>query len=332
MERQHWCSFCLIPFKNELSLRAHLDIHANQPPVPCSLCPLTFVHHSQLGNHIRYRHSDCIVNKFVEIAESICKQNIADITTEIESESEWTESSEEEDSIASSEEGEFLEENYKMVNTDSESVEEPVENISNEMKYILAQNGNDASDNENPVSEFDLKGINTKNMNGFNGRCDNAISCDVSFLVKLEREKAGRHFLNVTRKFPNLEDTLPLTSQRHTSLQHTKSAFFNSDDALYTQRTSYNFDDGDNDPYIRDEYQNKKTSVQTNEDVEQTPWDDEDKDELNNDQNKAMLVQDDDHDGEQLIAVNEDNELAVADVVYSSGQAGRYEDNIDVPN
>ncbi|CAC5395248.1 unnamed protein product [Mytilus coruscus] len=251
MERQHWCSFCLIPFKNDLSLRAHLDIHANQPPVPCSLCPLTFVHHSQLGNHIRYRHSDCISNKFVEIAESICKQSIADITTEIESDSEWTESSEEEDTIASSEEGEFSEENYKMVNTDSESVEEPVENISNEMKYILAQMGNDASDNENPVSEFDLKGINTKNMNDFNGRCGNATSCDVSFPDKLEREKAGRHVFNVTKKFPNLENTLPLTFQRHTSLQHTKSAFFNSDDTVYTQRTSYNFDDEDNDPDIR---------------------------------------------------------------------------------
>ncbi|CAC5395470.1 unnamed protein product [Mytilus coruscus] len=231
MERQHWCSFCLIPFKNESNLRAHLNIHAKQPPVPCSLCPLTFVHHSQLGNHIRYRHSDCIIKKFVENAESICRNNIANITTDIESDSDWTDSSEEEDTIASSEEEEFSEENYDMVDTDSECVEEPVENISNEIKYILAQNVNDASSNENRVSEFCLKGVNTKQMNNF----------------KLEREKAGRHYLNVARNIPNLEDN----SKRHILLQHRKSAFINSDDSVCTQRPSYNFSDEDTYPDLR---------------------------------------------------------------------------------
>lgn len=316
MERQHWCSFCLIPFKNELSLRAHLNIHAKQPPVPCSLCPLTFVHHSQLGNHIRYRHSDCIINKFVEHAESIYRKNITDITTDVESDSEWTESSEEEDIITSNEEGEFSEEIYDMVDTDSESVEEPVEKISNEIKYILAQNVNDASDNENPVSEFDLKGVNTKHMNNSDGHHGNVTSCDVSFL---EREKAGRHHLNVTRNIPDLEDN----SKPHILLQHMKSAFFNSDDSVCTQRPSYNFSDEDTDPDLRNEYQHEKTAVHTKGIVQQTQWvdlDNEDEDKLDYGKNKAMIGQNGVHDEEELIRVNED-QLAVADVVYSPGQA-----------
>ncbi|CAC5419427.1 unnamed protein product [Mytilus coruscus] len=247
MERQHWCSFCLIPFKNESSLRAHLYIHAKQPPVPCSLCPLAFVHHSQLGNHIRYRHSDCIINKFVKNAESIYRTNMTDTTTEIESDSEWTDSSEEEDNITSSEEGEYSEENYDMVDTDSESVEEPVENISNDVKCILVQNVNGASDNENHVSKFDLKGVNTKQMNNSDGHHGNVTSCDVSFLVKLQREKAGRHYKNITRNIPNLEDN----SKRHILQQHIKSAFLDSDDSVCTQRPSYDFSDEDTDPYLR---------------------------------------------------------------------------------
>ncbi|XP_052086029.1 uncharacterized protein LOC127723438 isoform X1 [Mytilus californianus] len=355
MERQHWCSFCLIPFKDELSLRAHLYIHEKQPPVSCSLCPLTFVHHSQLGNHIRYKHSDYIINTFVENAESIYRKNITDITTEVESDSEWTDSSEEDISE----------------DTDFESVKEPVESISNEIKYILAQNVNDASDNKNPICEFDPKGVNTKHMNISDGHYGNVTSCGVSFLVKLEREKAGRHYLNITRNIPNSEDN----SQRHILQQHMKSAFFNSDDSVCTNRPSYNFSDENTDPDLRDEYQQEKTPVHTkgivqqnpwvdldsddeekldygenktmigqnavrdekefiqiNEDHEQTPWvdfDSEDEGKLDYGENKAMIGQNGAHDEDELIRVHEDHELAVADVVYSPEQ-GVWKEAIDI--
>ncbi|XP_052090769.1 uncharacterized protein LOC127727443 isoform X3 [Mytilus californianus] len=305
MERQHWCSFCLIPFKDELSLRAHLYIHAKQPPVSCSLCPLTFVHHSQLGNHIRYKHSDYIINTFVENAESIYRKNISGISPEIESDSEWTDSSEEEDILE---------------DTDSESVEEPVESISNEIECILAQNVNDASDNKNPICEFDPKGVNTKHMNISDGHYGNVTSCGVSFLVKLEREKTGRHYLNITRNIPNSEDN----SKRHILQQHMKSAFFNSDDCVCTNRPSYNFSDENTDPDLRDEYQHEKTPVHTKGTVQQTPWvdlDSDDEEKLDYGENKAMVCQNGVRDEEELIQINEDHELAVADVVYSPGHA-----------
>ncbi|XP_052086071.1 uncharacterized protein LOC127723438 isoform X2 [Mytilus californianus] len=312
MERQHWCSFCLIPFKDELSLRAHLYIHEKQPPVSCSLCPLTFVHHSQLGNHIRYKHSDYIINTFVENAESIYRKNITDITTEVESDSEWTDSSEEDISE----------------DTDFESVKEPVESISNEIKYILAQNVNDASDNKNPICEFDPKGVNTKHMNISDGHYGNVTSCGVSFLVKLEREKAGRHYLNITRNIPNSEDN----SQRHILQQHMKSAFFNSDDSVCTNRPSYNFSDENTDPDLRDEYQQEKTPVHTKGIVQQNPWvdlDSDDEEKLDYGENKTMIGQNAVRDEKEFIQINEDHELAVADVVYSPEQ-GVWKEAIDI--
>ncbi|CAC5385803.1 unnamed protein product [Mytilus coruscus] len=309
MERQHWCSFCLIPFNNELSLRAHLNIHEKQPPVPCSLCPLTFVHHSQLGNHIRYRHSDYIINTFIENAERNCRKNITDIKSEIESDFEWTDSSEGEDCITSSEGVEFSEENYKIVTKDYERTKEAVQNIPNEMNYIFVQNVNDVSDTKNPVSEFDLKETNTKHMNNSDGRHGKTTSCDVSFLVKLEREKAARHLLEDTRIFSNFKDNLPLISTRHTLLQHLTSVNINSEEIGCIQRPGHNFEDDKND-------------------LKQSTWDDGveevdgDKDEMDYEQNKAMT----EHGGAganrgESIRVNKDHEIAVADVVYRHGQA-----------
>lgn len=247
MERQHWCSFCLIPFMNEFSLIAHLNIHAQQPPVPCSLCPQTFIHHSQIGYHMRFKHSDCINKKFVENSESICRKNFTDITTEVESDSEWPDSSEEEETVTSSEDEECSDESYDMVNSDSESEEEPVEKKSNEINYILARNVNDASANENRESEFDIKGVKTKHVNNSDGHYGNVKSCDVSFLTKLERKKSGRQYLNVTRNIPNLEDN----SKRHILQQHMNTAFLNSDYSVCSQRPSYNFSDKDTDSDLR---------------------------------------------------------------------------------
>ncbi|XP_063417509.1 uncharacterized protein LOC134700065 [Mytilus trossulus] len=279
MEQQHWCSFCLIPFKNELILRAHLNIHEKQPPISCSLCPLTFVHHSQLGNHIRYRHSDYIINSFIENAKRNYRKTITDIKTEIESDSEWTDSSEEEDCITSSEGEAFLEENNKIVTKDYERTREAVPNIPNEMRYILSQKKIDVSDSKYSLSQFDSKESNTKHMNNSDGWHGNTTDCDVSFLDKLEREKEARHLSDETKMFSTFKDNLPLISTRHTLLQHMKSVNNNSEDIECIQRPSYNFEDDKNDPKqnTRDEW------------IEEV---DGDRDELNYEQNKAMTEHD----------------------------------------
>ncbi|XP_071181062.1 mediator of RNA polymerase II transcription subunit 12-like isoform X2 [Mytilus edulis] len=352
MERQHWCSYCLIPFKNKYSLRGHLYIHAKQPRVPCSICPLTFTHYSQLGKHLRYMHSDYIINTFVENAESIYRKDITGITPGIESGSEWADSSEEE-TITSSEEENISED------TDSENVEESVENFSNETQYILATNVNDVSDNKNTVGEFVSKGVNTKHMNNSLGHNRNVKSCDVSFLVELERGKAGIHHLNITRNISNSKDN----SKRHILQQHMESEFLSTDDRVSFQRPR----DGNTDPDLRDEDPPEKTPLQTEQNIQQTPWADLDREEkeqldygemiamigqdgvndeeelikINEDQEQtpwadldreekeqldygemiAMIGQDGVNDEEELIKINEDQELAVADVVYNPGQS-----------
>ncbi|XP_076101351.1 uncharacterized protein LOC143071121 isoform X1 [Mytilus galloprovincialis] len=352
MERQHWCLYCLIPFQNKYSLRGHLYIHSKQPRVPCSICPLTFAHYSQLGKHLRYMHSDYIINTFVENAESIYRKDITGITPGIESGSEWADSSEEE-TITSSEEENISED------TDSENVEESVENFSNETQYILATNVNDVSDNKNTVGEFVSKGVNTKHMNNSVGHNRNVKSCDVSFLVELERGKAGIHHLNITRNISNSKDN----SKRHILQQHMESEFLSTDDRVSFQRPR----DGNTDPDLRDEDPPEKTPLQTEQNIQQTPWADLDREEkeqldygeliamvgqdgvndeeelikINEDQEQtpwadldreekeqldygeliAMIGQDGVNDGEELIKINEDQELAVADVVYNPGQS-----------
>ncbi|XP_076101440.1 uncharacterized protein LOC143071173 isoform X1 [Mytilus galloprovincialis] len=309
MERQHWCSFCRIPFENKYSLRGHLYIHAKQPRVPCSICPLTFAHYSQLGKHLRYMHSDYIINTFVENAESIYRKNITGITPWIESDSEWADSSEEE-TITNSEEENISED------TDSENVEETVENFSNETQYILATNVNDVSDNKNTVGEFVSKGVNTKHMNNLFGHNRNVKSCGVSFLVELERGKAGIHHLNITRNISNSKDN----SKRHILQQHMESEFLSTDDRVSFQRPR----DENTDPDLRDKDPPEKTLLQTEQNIQQTPWTDldrEEKEQLDYEEMKAMICQDGVNDEEESIKMNEDQELAVADVVYNPGQS-----------
>ncbi|XP_076101392.1 uncharacterized protein LOC143071140 isoform X1 [Mytilus galloprovincialis] len=352
MERQHWCSFCRIPFENKYSLRGHLYIHAKQPRVPCSICPLTFAHYSQLGKHLRYMHSDYIINTFVENAESIYRKNIIGITPWIESDSEWADSSEEE-TITSSEEENISED------TDSENVEETVENFSNETQYILATNVNDVSHNKNTVGEFVSKGVNTKHMNNLVGHNRNVKSCGVSFLVELERGKAGIHHLNITRNISNSKDN----SKRHILQQHMESEFLSTDDRVSFQRPR----DENTDPDLRDKDPPEKTLLQTEQNIQQTPWTDLDREEkeqldyeemiamigqdgvndeeesikINEDQEQtpwtdldreekeqldyeemiAMIGQDGVNDEEESIKINEDQELALADVVYNPGQS-----------
>ncbi|XP_076101458.1 uncharacterized protein LOC143071173 isoform X2 [Mytilus galloprovincialis] len=355
MERQHWCSFCRIPFENKYSLRGHLYIHAKQPRVPCSICPLTFAHYSQLGKHLRYMHSDYIINTFVENAESIYRKNITGITPWIESDSEWADSSEEE-TITNSEEENISED------TDSENVEETVENFSNETQYILATNVNDVSDNKNTVGEFVSKGVNTKHMNNLFGHNRNVKSCGVSFLVELERGKAGIHHLNITRNISNSKDN----SKRHILQQHMESEFLSTDDRVSFQRPR----DENTDPDLRDKDPPEKTLLQTEQNIQQTPWTDLDREEkeqldyeemkamicqdgvndeeesikMNEDQEQtpwtdldreekeqldygemiAMIGQDGVNDEEESIKINEDQELALADVVYNPGQSGEF--------
>ncbi|XP_071180674.1 uncharacterized protein [Mytilus edulis] len=309
MERQHWCSTCLIPFENKYRLRGHRYIHAKQPRVPCSICPLTFAHYSQLGKHLRYMHSDYIINTFVENAESIYRKNITGITPWIESDSEWADSSEEE-TITSSEE------EYISEDTDSENVEETVENISNETQYILATNVNDVSDNKNPVGEFDSKGVNTKHMDNLVGHTRNVKSCGVSFLVELERRKAGIHHLNITRNISNSKDN----SKRHILQQHMESEFLSTDYRVSFQRPR----DENTDPDLRDEDPPGKTVLQTEQNTRQTTWADLDREETEQFDYKemiAMIGQEGVNDEEELININEDPELAVADVVYNPGQS-----------
>ncbi|XP_076101380.1 uncharacterized protein LOC143071129 isoform X2 [Mytilus galloprovincialis] len=309
MERQHWCSFCRIPLGNKYSLRGHLYIHAKQPRVPCSICPLTFAHYSQLGKHLRYMHSDYIINTFVENAESIYRKNITGITPWIESDSEWADSSEEE-TITNSEEENISED------TDSENVEETVENFSNETQYILATNVNDVSDNKNTVGEFVSKGVNTKHMNNLVGHDRNVKSCGVSFLVELERGKAGKHHLNITRNISNSKDN----SKRHILQQHMESEFLSTDDRVSFQRPR----DENTDPDLRDKDPPEKTLLQTEQNIQQTPWTDldrEEKEQLDYEEIKAMICQDGVNDEEESIKMNEDQELAVADVVYNPGQS-----------
>ncbi|VDI15323.1 Hypothetical predicted protein, partial [Mytilus galloprovincialis] len=181
-------------------------------------------------------HSDYIINTFVENAESIYRKDITGITPGIESGSEWADSSEEE-TITSSEEENISED------TDSENVEESVENFSNETQYILATNVNDVSDNKNTVGEFVSKGVNTKHMNNSVGHNRNVKSCDVSFLVELERGKAGIHHLNITRNISNSKDN----SKRHILQQHMESEFLSTDDRVSFQRPR----DGNTDPDLR---------------------------------------------------------------------------------
>ncbi|XP_076100931.1 uncharacterized protein LOC143070563 isoform X2 [Mytilus galloprovincialis] len=310
MERQHWCSFCRIPFENKYSLRGHLYVHAKQPRVPCSICPLTFTHYSQLGKHLRYMHSDYIINTFVENAESIYRKKITGITPWIESGSEWADSSEEE-TITSSEQENISED------TDSENVEETVENFSNETQYILATNVNDVSDNKNTVGEFNSKGVNTKHMNNLVGHDRNVKSCGVSFLVELERGKAGIHHLNITRNISNSKDN----SKRHILQQHMESEFLSTDDRVSFQRPR----DENTVPDLRDEDPPEKTPQQTEQNIQQTLWTDldrEEKEQLDYGEMIAMIGQDGVNDGEELININEDQELAVADVVYNPGQSG----------
>ncbi|CAG2220002.1 unnamed protein product [Mytilus edulis] len=170
-------------------------------------------------------------------------KKIIELETEIESDSKLTDSSEEENSITKSEEGDFFEKTNDMVGTDSESVEEPVENNSSYMKYISAQNVC-SSDDENPASELDLKGVNTNQMNNSHDQYFNVINCDVSCPVRLEWEKTRRHDASFTRNIHNLEDTLS-TSKRLLNLQHMKSAFLTSDNIVYTQRPSFKSNDED---------------------------------------------------------------------------------------
>ncbi|XP_076101328.1 uncharacterized protein LOC143071100 isoform X4 [Mytilus galloprovincialis] len=311
MERQHWCSFCRIPFENKYSLRGHLYIHAKQPRVPCCICPLTFTHYSQLGKHLRYMHSDYIINTFVENAESIYRKNITGISPWIESDSEWADSSEEE-TITSSEEENISED------TDSENTEETVENFSNETQYIytIATNVNDVSDNKKNVGEFVSKGVNTEHMNNLVGHNRNVKSCGVSFLVELERGKAGIHHLNITRNISNSKDN----SKRHILQQHMESEFLSTDDRVSFQRPR----DENTDPDLRDEDPPEKTPLQTEQNIQQTPWADldrEEKEQLDYGEMIAMIGQDGINDEEELIKINEDQELAVADVVYNPGQS-----------
>ncbi|XP_063425988.1 uncharacterized protein LOC134709766 [Mytilus trossulus] len=323
MERKHWCSFCLIPFNNELRLSDHLlKIHPKQPPVFCRLCMLTFVNCSQLEYHVRYKHSDLFINKFDENNENICRKKIIELETEIESDSKLTDSSEEENSITKSEEGDFFEKTNDMVGTDSESVEEPVENNSSYMKYISAQNVC-SSDDENPASELDLKGVNTNQMNNSHDQYFNVINCDVSCPVRLEWEKTRRHDASFTRNIHNLEDTLS-TSKRLLNLQHMKSAFLTSDNIVYTQRPSFKSNDEDEgQEYLREEYPHEKTQVHTKEIVQQIQRvgsDRKNEDILDYGKNKAILSQHDVQDGDELVGANTEHELAVADEVYSPGQ------------
>ncbi|XP_076101335.1 uncharacterized protein LOC143071100 isoform X5 [Mytilus galloprovincialis] len=311
MERQHWCSFCRIPFENKYSLRGHLYIHAKQPRVPCCICPLTFTHYSQLGKHLRYMHSDYIINTFVENAESIYRKNITGISPWIESDSEWADSSEEE-TITSSEEENISED------TDSENTEETVENFSNETQYIytIATNVNDVSDNKKNVGEFVSKGVNTEHMNNLVGHNRNVKSCGVSFLVELERGKAGIHHLNITRNISNSKDN----SKRHILQQHMESEFLSTDDRVSFQRPR----DENTDPDLRDEDPPEKTPLQTEQNIQQTPWADldrEQKEQLDYGEMIAMIGQDGVNDEEESIKINEDQELAVADVVYNPGQS-----------
>ncbi|XP_076101320.1 uncharacterized protein LOC143071100 isoform X3 [Mytilus galloprovincialis] len=304
MERQHWCSFCRIPFENKYSLRGHLYIHAKQPRVPCCICPLTFTHYSQLGKHLRYMHSDYIINTFVENAESIYRKNITGISPWIESDSEWADSSEEE-TITSSEEENISED------TDSENTEETVENFSNETQYIytIATNVNDVSDNKKNVGEFVSKGVNTEHMNNLVGHNRNVKSCGVSFLVELERGKAGIHHLNITRNISNSKDN----SKRHILQQHMESEFLSTDDRVSFQRPR----DENTDPDLRDEDPPEKTPLQTEQNIQQTPWADldrEQKEQLDYGEMIAMIGQDGINDGEELIKINEDQQTPWADL------------------
>ncbi|XP_063417493.1 uncharacterized protein LOC134700031 isoform X2 [Mytilus trossulus] len=348
MERKHRCSFCRISFENKYSLKGHLYVHAKQPRVPCCICPLTFTHYTQLGYHLRYMHSDYIINTFVENAESIYSKNITGITPEIESDSEWADSSEEE-TITSSEEENISEE------TDSENAKEPVENVSNEIQYILATNVNDVSYNKNPVGEFDSKGVNTKHMDNLVGHNGNVTSCGVSFLVEIERAKAGTHDFNITRNISNSEDS----SKRHILHQHMESGFLSADNRVSFQRpldanTDYDSRDEDTSekalqiiqqtPWAdldreekgqldygemiamigQDGVNDGGELIKINEDQEQTPWADldrEEKEQLDYGEMIAMIGQDGVNDGGELIKINEDQELAVADVVYNPGQS-----------
>ncbi|XP_063417492.1 uncharacterized protein LOC134700031 isoform X1 [Mytilus trossulus] len=292
MERKHRCSFCRISFENKYSLKGHLYVHAKQPRVPCCICPLTFTHYTQLGYHLRYMHSDYIINTFVENAESIYSKNITGITPEIESDSEWADSSEEE-TITSSEEENISEE------TDSENAKEPVENVSNEIQYILATNVNDVSYNKNPVGEFDSKGVNTKHMDNLVGHNGNVTSCGVSFLVEIERAKAGTHDFNITRNISNSEDS----SKRHILHQHMESGFLSADNRVSFQRPL----DANTDYDSRDE----DTSEKALQIIQQTPWADldrEEKGQLDYGEMIAMIGQDGVNDGGELIKINEDQE------------------------
>ncbi|CAG2219049.1 unnamed protein product [Mytilus edulis] len=250
-------------------------------------------------------------DNIVEKDENICRKKLIEMETEIESDSEFTDSSEDENSLTSSEEGEYLEKTNDMVDTDYESVEEPVENKSSYIKYILAQNVNNSSDDENPASELDLKGLNTNQMNNSNGQYFNVMNCDVSCPVRLEWEKSRRHNDSFTRKIPNLEDTLS-TSKRLIHLQHMKSASLNSDNIVYTQRPSFNSNDEDKgNEYLRDEHHHEKTQVHTKKIVQQIQWvgsDRKNEEILDYGKNKAIISQNGVQDGDELVGAITEHE------------------------
>ncbi|XP_063417770.1 uncharacterized protein LOC134700341 isoform X2 [Mytilus trossulus] len=294
MEQQHWCSFCCIRLRNELSLKTHLDTHEKQTRVHCNMCSLSFLNNSHLGDHIRNKHSPYISNIFAENAE----KNITDITPEVQSDSEWTDSSEED--LTSSDIGDISE------GTDFENVEEPVEYFSNEEEYIVAQNMHDTSDNKILISEFDQKAVNTKHMNNSDGDRVNLTSCGVAFRVKLEWGKGGIYYLNITRHIPNSEDN----SERHRLQKHMEPAFLSSDQSTSSQGPRKENTDAD----LRDENQNQKTRIHNSigqDSEKQTPWIemyDKDDDQLDCGEIIAMATHFGVHEEEELIQIKEDHE------------------------
>lgn len=271
MDRQHWCSFCHIPFKNDLSLETHLNFHEKQPPVACNLCPLTFVHHSQLGNHIRYMHSEDIISKFVEFAKRSFTKNIQDINMDIKSDSDWLDRSQEQNRITSCEEGECSEQNYRRVKGEYEWMDESDEIFTKEIYELIEQNGYEASYNKNLICEPNLlNGISNDCIKDGNRKHVNSARGQVSFLLlgKLGSKTKEKSPLNDN----NLVDNVPLTSNRYTELQKKKSAHVKLKGKGYAQRPFCNFRE-ENDPPLSETCQNSKTSQQIQEIVQLTAQD-----------------------------------------------------------
>ncbi|XP_052081440.1 uncharacterized protein LOC127719374 isoform X4 [Mytilus californianus] len=269
MDRQHWCSFCHTPFKNDLKLEAHLNFHAKQPPVACNLCPLTFVHHSQLGNHIRYMHSDDIISKFVEFAKRSFTKNIQDIKTDTKSDFDWLDRSQEQNRITIWEEGECSEQNYRRVKGDYECMDESDEIFTKEIYELIEQNEYEASDNKDLVCEPNLNGISKDCIEDGNRKHVNSARGQVSFLLlgTLESKTIGKSPLNA-----NLVDNVPLTTNKYTELQKKKSKQVKLKAKGYAQRPFCNLKE-ENDPSLSETCQNSKTSQQIQEIVQLTAQD-----------------------------------------------------------